>query len=84
MIILPLFGLILVLIGFILNLRAMWLRRPGHPQIDGRHTSWNPIKSFKILRNYYEGNGYRCLIWGNITFLIGMTLNTIYWTLLAR
>ncbi|PKK83985.1 MAG: hypothetical protein CVT49_06045 [candidate division Zixibacteria bacterium HGW-Zixibacteria-1] len=73
---LPLAGLILVLIGFILLMRSMWLRKPDHPTITGE-SSWRySIFPWKY-KQMWVSSGYLIFMLGQYTLMAGLILLAI-------
>ena len=81
--ILNILGFILLLTGFILVMRGMWLRKPNHPSLEshdfktGLRLTFQPWK----YKDYWDKTGYKYDFVGRLLFLLGMACLVIRWTL---
>jgi len=81
--ILNILGLILLLTGFILVMRGMWLRKPNHPSLEshdlktGLGLTFQPWK----YKDYWEKAGHKYDFVGRLLFVSGMVFFVIKWTI---
>ncbi|MEW5924209.1 MAG: hypothetical protein AB1746_09495, partial [Candidatus Zixiibacteriota bacterium] len=62
---LPLCGLILFLMGAVLILRSMWLRKPNHPTVTGRKSWKYAIRPWRY-KDMWEPTGFPLYISGYV------------------
>ena len=72
--ILNILGLILLLTGFILVMRGMWLRKPNHPSLEGPGIRVGFRLAFLPWKyiEYWESNGYVYDLVGRVVFIAGL------------
>ena len=70
-------GLLLILCGAVMMLRARWLSSPDHPIQDGSAGVWNPLVFVFKYTDRWQGNGYRWYVAGMVVFTIGLVLNAV-------
>ena len=72
--ILNILGLILLLTGFILVMRGMWLRKPNHPSLEGHGIRIGFRLAFHPWRykDYWDKNGSVYDFVGRIAFVSGL------------
>jgi len=68
-----LIGLVALLVGFILTMRGMWLRKPDHPSISGL-VNWRVNLMPWRYKDYWEPSGYQSYFAGIVPFELGVVI----------